>query len=102
MDKIVEGVAATYPYSFSPLHDIIGGVPNSGLDTTPACGYGLMQSFAFWLFIRCEEKYCLNVQSIEEAFRCLASNCLLRYLPLSQKCINCIITEGTISGVKQK
>ena len=55
MDKIIDGVAAIYPYTFSQLHDSSGNLPLDGRDTSPACGNGFAQWILFSIFLTCVE-----------------------------------------------
>lgn len=103
VNEIVNELASTYPYSFSQLHDESGNLPLNGLDRRPACGYGILQFFAFSLFMACAEKNCDNAQSVEDVISCLVSNCLLSYIGLTQECMACIIISGpSAAEIKQK
>ena len=103
VDKIIDGVAATYPYAFSQLHDSSGNLPLDGRDTRPACGNGFVQSFLFSIFMTCAENNCNNIQSIQDAIDCISSNCLVQYAVLPQECTTCVIITGPeIAEVRQK
>ena len=74
----------------------------NGLDTTPPCGDGMVQSIAFPLFVSCYENNCFNAHTVDECMTCVAEKCVLQYAALSEECMACILTEGTIAGVKDK
>ena len=87
--KIIDGLKARFPYSFSALHDANGTLPMNGMDSSPACNFVDFQTFTTCLLTNCPD-----ATTLEDYISCSFQHCFSQFVALGQECWTCLGMTG--------